>query len=531
MKIVTAAQMREVDRRAIEEQGIAGRVLMENAGKAVADLIRRVLAEPAGASAIIFGGKGNNGGDGFVVARHLAQWGMRARIILAGRAADIADDAAYHLKAAREAGVPVEEVTEPLSSWPGRDTLWATAQEADVLVDALLGTGVRGEVGGVIGELVDLINAARTRGRGFVVAVDVPSGIDSDTGAVCGRAVKADYTITMGLPKLGLVVGEGIAHSGQLTIADIGFPPGLIAQAGCEAELIERGWADSVLPPRRLDAHKGDFGRVAVIAGSVGMTGAAALCSMAALRVGAGLVTLGVPASLNDILEVKVTEVITRPLPETQARTLSLNAREAALVLAHENDVVVMGPGLSRHEETVALVRDLVAAIERPLVLDADGLNALAGPKPGSKTDAHSPLQERRAPTVCTPHPGEMGRLLGVMAAEVQRDRLGVARRAAADLGCVMVLKGARTVIADPDGRARINPTGNPGMASGGTGDVLTGMIGGLLAQGLAPFDAAAAAVFFHGLAGDHAAQSRTECCLVAGDLLEFLPAALMKTR
>jgi len=514
--------MREVERRAIEERGVPGRVLMENAGKAVADLIRRAVAEPGGATAIIFSGKGNNGGDGFVTARHLAQWGMAAHVVLAGRAADIAGDAHYHLSAARDAGVPVEEIVEALHP-AARDALLARAGSVDVLVDALLGTGVRGEITGVVGELIDLINDSRQAGRTFVVAVDAPSGIDADTGAVCGRAVSADYTITMGLPKLGLVVGEGIAHTGQLTIADIGFPPQVIAEADSEAELIERAWADSVLPRRRPDAHKGDFGRVAVIAGSVGMTGAAALCSVAALRMGAGLVTLGVPASLNDILEVKVTEVMTRPLPETPARTLSLGAREAALRLAHEGDVVVMGPGLSRHQETVALVRDLVSAIERPLVLDADGLNALAGDP--------SPLKARRAPTVCTPHPGEMGRLLGMSADQVQRDRLRVCRRAAADLRCVMVLKGARSIIAHPDGDARISPTGNPGMASGGTGDVLTGMIGGLLAQGAAAFDAASAAVFFHGLAGDHAAESRTEPCLIASDLLEFLPSALRQPR
>jgi NAD(P)H-hydrate epimerase len=522
VKIVTAAQMREVDRRAIAERGIPGRVLMENAGRAVADLIRRAVGEPGAASAIVFSGKGNNGGDGFVAARHLARWGMAVRVILAGRAKEASGDAAYHLNAAREAAVPLEEVTEALSP-AARDALLAAASKADVVVDALLGTGVRGEVAGIARELIDLINHSRSAGRCLVVAVDVPSGIDADTGAVCGRAVNADHTVTMGLPKLGLVVGDGIAHTGQLTVADIGFPSDLVAEADSEAELIERDWADSVLPLRRRDAHKGHFGRVAVIAGSVGMTGAAALCSTAALRMGAGLVTLGVPASLNDILEVKVTEVMTRPLPETPARTLSLGAREAALGLAHEGDVVIMGPGLSRHQETAALIRDLVSAIERPLVLDADGLNALAGDP--------SLLKVRRAPTVCTPHPGEMGRLLGISADQVQRDRLGAARRAAADLRSVMVLKGARTVIAHPDGDARISPTGNPGMASGGTGDVLTGMIGGLLAQGAAPFDAASAAVFFHGLAGDYAAESRTERCLIAGDLLEFLPLALRKTQ
>jgi len=529
MKILTAAQMREVDRRAIEERGIPGHVLMESAGKSVADLIRRAVVEPGGASAIVFAGKGNNGGDGHVAARHLAQWGIAVRIVLAGKIGDVAGDAAHHLKLAREAGVPVEEVTTPLASWPGREALIAAAEKSEILVDALLGIGVKGEVSGVTGDLIDLINAARAKRGPLVVAVDMPSGINSDTGGVCSRAVTADYTVTMGLPKLGLMVGDGIAHSGQVSVADLGYPADLIAQSDFAAELIERGWADSVLPARRADANKGDFGRVAVIAGSVGMTGAAALCSMAALRMGAGLVTLGIPASLNDIMEVKVTEVMTLPLPETRERTLSLDARAAALAFAHERDVVIMGPGLSRHPQTKALVSDLVGAIERPLVLDADGLNALEGDP--SPLRAVRRLRARSAPTICTPHPGEMGRLIGMTAAEVQRDRLGIARRAAADFGCVVVLKGARTIIADPGGRAYINSTGNPGMASGGTGDVLSGMIGGLLAQGVAPFDAAAAGVFFHGLAGDIAADHKTEPCLIAGDLLDYLPAALKRPR
>jgi NAD(P)H-hydrate epimerase len=550
MKILTAAQMRDVDRRAIKGRGVPGHVLMENAGESVADLIRRVIAEPAGASVIVFAGKGNNGGDGHVAARHLAQWGIAVRIVLAGTIGDVGGDAAHHLQLAREAGAPVEEITTSLALWRGREALIAAAQESEILVDALLGTGVKGEVTGVVGELIELINAVRAKrgpldsalslprghrgGRPLVVAVDIPSGINSDTGEVCGRAVEADYTVTMGLPKLGLMVGEGIAHSGRVSVADLGYPADLVAQSDCAAELVEREWADSVMPARRLDANKGDFGRLAVIAGSVGMTGAAALCSMAALRMGAGLVTLGIPASLNDIMEVKVTEVMTLPLPETRERTLSLDARDAALAFAHERDVVVMGPGLSRHPQTKALVADLVAAIERPLVLDADGINALEGDP--------SPLRARSAPTILTPHPGEMARLIGKTAAEVQRDRLAIARRAAAHFGCIVVLKGARTIIADSQGRAYINSTGNPGMASGGMGDVLSGMIGALLAQlaagtgtdqvrvpSDAAFRAAAAAVFFHGLAGDLAAAEKTEPCLIAGDLLDYLPPALKR--
>ncbi len=518
LRVVNAAHMRELDQRAIQ-RGIAGRELMERAGKAVADLVRGAVTEPAGAAAIVFAGKGNNGGDGFVAARHLAESGMQVRIVLAARVADIAGDAGYHLGAARDIGVAVQELAEAMPAGRDRAALQAAAASAQVLVDALLGTGVRGQVTGVIGELIDLINAARAAGRGLVVAVDMPSGINADTGAVCGRAVVADHTVTMGLPKLGLLVGDGIAHSGRVTVADLGYPRALVAACPCEAELVDGEWAHSVLPERRLDAHKGDFGRVAVLAGSVGYTGAAALCSMAALRVGAGLVTLGVPASLNDIMEVKLTEVMTRPLPETRERTLAESAFKPALELAHEADVVMLGPGLSRHPETMKLVRRLVAAIERPLVVDADGLNALA--------DDTAPLTQRSFATVCTPHPGEMGRLLGLTAAQVQGDRLGIAHRAAAELRCVMVLKGAKTIIAHPGGAACINPTGNPGMASGGTGDVLSGMIGGLLGQGLEPCDAAAAAVFFHGLAGDHAARERTESCLIASDLLEYLPAAL----
>jgi NAD(P)H-hydrate epimerase len=313
----------------------------------------------------------------------------------------------------------------------------------------------------------------------------------------------------------------GAEYAGELTIADIGLPAAAVEAVASNMECLDKGEVAALLPRRAPTAHKGQAGNLLVVAGSVGYTGAAALCSMAALRVGAGLVTLAIPQSLNDIMEVKVTEVITRPMPETPARTLALAAIPAILELADHNDVVVIGPGLSLEPETARLVRELVGKLQKPMVLDADALTALA--------EDTSLLEKTLAPVVCTPHPGEMSRLIGLPAAEVQKARAGLCRRLAHSLGVVVVLKGAATLISDPSERLRVNRTGNAGMASAGTGDVLTGMIGGLLAQGLPPFDAAGAGAYLHGLAGDLAAAEKGLLGLIASDVLEKIPAAILK--
>ncbi len=508
MKVITGEQMREIDRRA-QEAGVSVARLMENAGRAVFEQAQKMLGAPAGRKVAVVCGKGNNGGDGLVAARYLKEWGAGVEALLAVAAESLVAEPKVNYERLLQAGVPIAEKVDSAR-------VFAACQQADLVIDALLGTGIKGPVEGTTADIICAVNRA---GRP-TLAVDVPSGVDADTGEVVSVAVSAAHTVTLGLAKLGLLNFPGAEYVGQLSVADIGLPAAALEGVPAAAECLEPQEVAALLPRRRQGAHKGDCGRVLVIAGSVGYTGAAALCSMAALRMGAGLVTLALPVSLNDILEVKVTEVITRPLPETTARTLSLRSEKALMELARSSDVVVMGPGLSTEPETAQLVRRLVGRLTVPMVLDADALNALA--------EDISVLEKTYAPVVCTPHPGEMGRLVGLPAAQVQQNRAALCRRLARSIGGVVALKGAATLVADAEERLRINRTGNPGMASAGTGDVLTGMIGSLIAQGMSPFDAASVGVYLHGLAGDLAAAEKGERGLIASDVLEKIPSATL---
>ncbi len=510
MKLATASQMREIDRTCIQERGIPGLVLMENAGLAVARAVRNRLSTTDARVAIICG-KGNNGGDGFVAARHLHELGVATRVVLLARGEELKGDAASNHRAALGAGV---EVTEATGS-DVRPAVEAAVGGAEIVVDAILGTGVSGEVRGAARDAIEAVNEA----AGPVIAVDVPSGVDSDSGRVLGCCVKADATVTFGLPKVGLYVYPSAKFCGEVIVDPIGIPEDVIEAAHLPFELIEPVHVSASLPQLELDAHKGDAGRLVVIAGSAGMTGAAALCCEAAMRMGAGLVTLCIPESLNDILEVKLTESMTRPMPQTDARTLSTDAAGPILELIETADAVVIGPGISTHEETKELVRRIVRQLQVPTLVDADGLNCLA--------QTPELLTEMPAPKVISPHPGELARLMNVSTAQIQGDRVNAALQAAERFRAVVALKGAGTIVAGPAGGASVNPTGNPGMASGGVGDVLSGFIGSLLAQGAKPFDAAVAAVYIHGLAGDIAAQEIGRRSLVAGDLIEALPMAL----
>lgn len=510
MKLATASQMRDIDRTCIQERGIPGLVLMENAGLAVARVVRNRLSK-ADASVAIICGKGNNGGDGFVAARHLHEVGIPTRVVLLARGDELKGDAAVNHRAAVGAGVQVIEALED----DVRPAVETAVQGAEIVVDAILGTGISGEVRGAARDAIEAVNEA----AGSTVAVDVPSGVDSDSGRVLGCCVKADATVTFGLPKVGLYVYPGAKFCGEVIVDPIGIPEDVIEAADVPLELIEPAHVGASLPQLELDAHKGDAGRLVVIAGSVGMTGAAALCCEAAMRMGAGLVTLCIPESLNDILEVKLTESMTRPMPQTNARTLSTDAAGPILELIETADAVVIGPGISTHEETKELVRRIVRRLQVPTLVDADGLNCLA--------ETPDVLAGMQAPKVISPHPGELARLTNVSTSEIQGDRLNSALQAAERFKGVVVLKGAGTIVANPAGTASVNPTGNPGMASGGAGDVLSGFIGSLLAQGVKPFDAAVAAVYLHGAAGDIAAEEIGRRSLVAGDLIEALPLAL----
>lgn len=512
MKVVTSDQMREIDTKAIEEIGIPGVVLMENAGKAVADAARKLLEETAGRRVCVFAGKGNNGGDGFVAARHLVNSQVRVKTFLLGKTAEIQGDARVNLDILTRMGVDVEELG-PEDLHRAR----VAVSVSDVVIDAIFGTGFKGEVGGYVAQVIDAINES---GRP-VVSVDVPSGLDASTGKVGGACVRARYTVTFGLPKAGLLLYPGAAYAGELVVADIGFPRAFLLDDRLKLNLAIAEELKHWLPARIADSHKGTFGRVLVVAGSQGMAGAAALASLAALKSGAGVVTLGVPKSLQDIMHVKLTEVMTRALPETESGSVSLQAQALLDGALRSVEALAIGPGLSMHSETAQLVRNVVMTASVPTVIDADGLNAIAQ-DPGT-------LKTSKAPIVLTPHPGEMAKLTGLAVQEVKRDRLTVALKAAAQWGKVVVLKGARTIVADPSGKAYINPTGNPGMATAGSGDVLTGVVAGLLAQGLGPLEAAVLGVYVHGLAGDIAVTRCGQMGLVAGDILDNVPEALVR--
>ncbi|MDK2930947.1 MAG: ADP-dependent NAD(P)H-hydrate dehydratase / NAD(P)H-hydrate epimerase [Bacillota bacterium] len=512
MKVVTSDEIREIDRKAIEEAGIPGVVLMENAGRAVADTAKRLLEGMAGRRVCIFAGKGNNGGDGFVAARHLVNSQVRVKTFLIGKTDEVRGDARVNLDILMRMGVDVEEIG-PEDVHRAR----VAVSVSDVVVDAIFGTGFRGEVGGYAAQIIDAINES---GRP-VVAVDVPSGLDASTGKISASCVRARYTVTFGLPKVGLLLYPGAACAGELVVADIGIPRAFLTDERLKLNLSIAEEIRRYLPARDPDSHKGTFGRVLVVAGSQGMAGAAALASLAALRSGAGLVTLAVPKSLQDIMHSRLTEVMTRALPETESGSVSLQAQALLDGILRGAEALAIGPGLSMHSETAQLVRNIVMTTSVPAVIDADGLNAIAQ-DPGT-------LKTSKAPIVLTPHPGEMARLTGLSVHEIKRDRLSVTMKAAAQWGKVVVLKGARTVIADPSGEAHINPTGNSGMATAGSGDVLTGLIAGLLAQGVSALEAAVLGTYVHGLAGDIAAARRGEMGMIAGDILECVPEALVR--
>jgi ADP-dependent NAD(P)H-hydrate dehydratase / NAD(P)H-hydrate epimerase len=505
--VVTAAEMRAMDRWTIDHD-TPGTVLMERAGAGATRVLRARWRKPGG-PVVVCCGKGNNGGDGFVLARHLRSARVGAEVWLVGRREDVRGDAAAMLARWRGAVTTIESAEQV-------EALQRRLPRAGVVVDALLGTGLNAPVEGTLAAVIDAINAARRP----VLAIDIPSGISADTGQVLGTAVRADATATFAFPKVGQVLHPGAALCGELDVVDIGIPPAAVAAVQPRLQLLEAGEMGRALPRREPDAHKGSFGHVLVVAGSRGKSGAALLSAEGAARAGAGLTTLAVAGALLPVVEGRVREVMSEPLPDGPDGTAALGDGTVIDRLLTGISVVVCGPGLGRSDEARALVHHLVRRVRVPLVLDADGLNAIAGT---------AVLRERPAATVVTPHPGEMSRLLGVSTAEVQADRVAAARRFAGEHGAVTVLKGARTVIAAPDGTGAICPTGNPGMATGGMGDVLAGIAGGLLAQRLDPFAAACLGVFAHGAAADAVAARRGTVGLLAGDLLAELPPTIAR--
>jgi hydroxyethylthiazole kinase-like uncharacterized protein yjeF len=511
VRLPTSEEMAALDRRAQEEFGIPTLLLMDAAGRGVLAAARR-LVDGTSPRVVIVAGKGNNGGDGLVAARLMLAEGWRVTVLLVARDAEVSSDAAVNLRAARRAGVEIVNLDS--TAVPGVRGLLTSA---DLLVDSLFGTGFKGPAAGLAAKTIEALNAS---GRP-VLAVDIPSGVLGDSGAVEGQAVRASATVTMGLPKIGLLLPPGAEFAGKIWVADVGHPRRLVETAAIRASLLTRAAVDGAVPRRRLDAHKGQFGRVLVIAGSVGHTGAAVLATLGALRAGAGLVTVGVPASVYSVVGPSVIEGMPHPLPDADG-ALSEDAAARILELARTADAVACGPGLSTAPGPSAVVRRLVADCPVPLVLDADALNTLAAG--GAWPDARSPL-------IITPHPGEMARLLGARPEDVQRHRIQTARVAADRFKAVVILKGARTIVADPAGDVAVVPTGNPGMASGGMGDVLTGAVAAFVGQGLAPAAAAGAAAYLHGLAGDLVAAQIGPAGILAGEVADALPRALAALR
>lgn len=511
MKAVTAEVMQGLDCQAIENYGIPGLELMERAGAAVAGVIQSRFDSGKECSLLILAGKGNNGGDGFVVARLLAESGWQVTLLQFAPVEALGGDARVNF-ARIPAAVKLVQFEQL-----GRDEVMALMNASVVVVDALFGTGLKSGLTGIYAVATECINACDRP----VLAVDIPSGVDATSGKVPGAAVRADITVSFGAAKVGQFLYPGAEYVGELIVADIGIPGELLDKASI-VEIVDKEYARGLIKPRSKTAHKGSCGHCLVIAGSTGKSGAAVMAANSAMRSGAGLVTLAVPAGIHDVVEVKTTEVMTVPLAETACGSVALESLGMIMELLAGRDLVAIGPGLGTHPEAVAIVRRIITDATVPLVLDADALNALGGDL--------SPLKKSASPAiVLTPHPGEMARLCGSTVAGIENDRLEAARSFAAANNCFLLLKGARTVIAAPDSRLAINSSGNPGMASGGMGDVLTGAITALLGQGYEPFAACCLGVFCHGFAGDMAAAEKGEMGLIATDLQEMLPYAFKR--
>ena len=529
MKILTATDMREVDRLTTERYGIPSLSLMENAGKSVADFMVTRFRRLESRRTVVLCGKGNNGGDGFVTARHLADAGATPVVILVAGADEMRGDAALNRDRWQKSGGEVR-VVRTSSDW---QTVKPLVNSADLIVDALLGTGVKGAVEGLLSEVIREVNG---RGRGkVVVAVDIPSGLpaDADDGPESNAGTKdssrkiitADYTVTFTAPKVGMFFGNAAAYIGQLIVREIGSPRELVEEIGKgTVRWLEPREFSAFALPRKPDGNKGNYGHALIVAGSVGKSGAAVMASWAALRVGAGLVTAAVPEAVLPLVAMPNPEVMTEPLPATESGSISLRALEYERFdgVVKGKSVIGIGPGLTTQTETVQFVRTVVGKyLDVPIVLDADGLNAFAG--------RAAELKAARKMLAVTPHPGEMARLVGSDTKQIQSGRLEIAREAAAGWNAFVILKGYQTVVAAPDGRAWINSTGNAGMATGGTGDVLTGMLSGLIAQYGPGAATLCFGVYLHGLAGDIAYADLGEAPLMATDLIRSIPRAYQK--
>jgi len=512
MKLARASEMRNLDQLTTSQFGIPELLLMENAGLRVVDAVREFLdGNVVGRQIIILAGRGNNGGDGLVVARHLANAGAEVRLFIMTAPEEYHGDARVNYEIIKRMQLKYYLLREEKDLTALKIALRCT----DIVVDAIYGTGFRGRLDGVEAMVITTVNGS---GRP-VLAVDIPSGLEADTGQVHGECIRASITVTFALPKVGQLLEPGAGYVGELRVADISIPQSLIDAHPIKRFVTTKNSCRQHLVPRRSDSHKGTYGHVLIVGGTEGFTGAVALAANGALRAGSGLVTAAVPGSVYQVVAAKLTEAMVYPLVETNGKTVSRNALTQIDALLGQATVLAVGPGMGQYPDAPAVLEELIKLSLVPIVIDADGLNALA--------EDPSMLEKRGGPVVLTPHPGEMGRLLNMSVAQIQADRLGIAERAARDWGVIIVLKGARTIVACPNGHTYVNPTGNPGMATGGSGDVLCGIIAGLIAQGLDPEAAAATGVYLHGAAGDAAFEEKGARALTAGDLMVYLPAVL----
>lgn len=511
MKVLTSTQMKNIDRTAIDEIGIAGPILMENAGLQILKAIKAKFPEIEKEKIVIVAGRGNNGGDGLVVARHLFNQGNDPCVLLLASKGEVKGDAALNLRIAEKIGIKIYEIPS-LKEW---DIHKEKIFQSSLLLDAIFGTGLTKPAQGLYAAAIDDIN----RAEAFKVAVDIPSGISSDRFQITGPCVKADLTVTLAAPKIAHIFPPAEEFVGELVVADISIPPSLFDDDRLKLELVEKRTLLPYFKRRRKNAHKGTYGHLFVVSGSLGKTGAAVMAGKAALKMGAGLVTVGTPESCLPIVARAMVELMTEPLPETPNKTISFEALDKVLTLLEGKDALLIGPGISTHQSTSEFVLSLIPKINIPAVFDADALNIMA-----SKPEV---LKSLTSPAVLTPHPGEFARLLNISTQEVVEKKLELAPQFSEKYGVYLMLKSYKTLISSPEGRVYINPTGNPGLATAGSGDVLSGMIGSMIIQERNVLDAILAAIYIHGLSGDIGAKRLGEKPLTAGNIITYLPSAL----
>jgi len=511
MRILTNTEMREIDTWARKTLGIPAVVLMENAGRGCVNVLKQYF-DLKDLKVLIFCGKGNNGGDGLVIARHLINEGGVVEIVLLGRGKELKGDALTNYNIAVRSNMSITEITDAKKA---RNII--TGFAPDCIIDAIFGTGFQGVPKGLYLDVIKFVNNY----DGFVFSVDIPSGIDGNTGIFEKSCIIADATATMCLPKRGNYLYPGREFHGDLHVVDIGIPLSLIDNG--YPRIVDYDDIYDLMPYRPPDGNKGTFGHILTIAGARGFSGAAAMASIASLKTGAGFVRLAAPEGIIDSLESKLLEVVKIPLAQTEEVTISARSVDQTVQLLDRTDVVVIGPGITTHPETADFLFDFLPHVRVPLIIDADAINIIA-----RNIKFFGSI---RAPFILTPHPGELSRLIKLTPDEINRDRIDIAKKYAKEFGGVLVLKGAPTIIASPQGEIYLNPTGNSGLAKAGSGDVLVGMIAGFLAQKLSPINGSLVGVFLHGLCADLAADKNNEYSILAGDLIKYIPKSISHIR